>query len=202
MSIYKKLLEIQKEILKLKVDGQGDRYQYLTGSKLITYIKPLMNKHGLLLKNEIIDTHHEIVTYQTKYGDKTEMFVKINLIFSWIDVETGEKDENKFSSIGMNNFDKSLGSALTYAERYFIMKYFHISTDEDDIDNDEIRKVKEEEQQKIYEEKRKKVLNFIKNAKTIEEMNKITPEMRGNYDCMAQFNKKIEEIKNNLEKVS
>jgi len=30
-----------------------------------------------------------------------------------------------------------LGSALTYAERYFLLKYFHIATDEDDIDNPE-----------------------------------------------------------------
>ena len=38
---------------------------------------------------------------------------------------------------GMNGFEKGLGSALTYAERYFLLKYFHIATDEDDIDNPE-----------------------------------------------------------------
>jgi hypothetical protein len=34
----------------------------------------------------------------------------------------------------MNAWDKGLGSALTYAERYYLMKTFHIATDEDDID--------------------------------------------------------------------
>ena len=59
--------------------------------------------------------------------------------FTWIDSETGEKDENFFGANGQNGWDKGVGSALTYAERYFILKYFHISTDEDDIDNPEIR---------------------------------------------------------------
>jgi hypothetical protein len=40
-----------------------------------------------------------------------------------------------FAANGQNDFEKGLGSALTYAERYFLLKYFHISTDEDDIDN-------------------------------------------------------------------
>ena len=34
----------------------------------------------------------------------------------------------------MNAWDKGLGSALTYAERYYLMKTFHIATDEDDVD--------------------------------------------------------------------
>lgn len=34
----------------------------------------------------------------------------------------------------MNNWDKSLGSAITYAERYFLLKQFHIATDKDDVD--------------------------------------------------------------------
>jgi hypothetical protein len=55
--------------------------------------------------------------------------------FTWVDVETGEKDENLFAANGQNDWDKGVGSALTYAERYFLLKYFHIPTDEDDIDN-------------------------------------------------------------------
>ena len=52
-----------------------------------------------------------------------------------IDIETGDTDVNLFGANGQNGFEMGLGSALTYAERYFLLKYFHISTDEDDIDN-------------------------------------------------------------------
>ena len=55
--------------------------------------------------------------------------------FTWIDCETGEKDENLFGANGQNDWEKGLGSALTYAERYFLLKFFHIATDADDIDN-------------------------------------------------------------------
>jgi hypothetical protein len=55
--------------------------------------------------------------------------------FTWIDCETGESDVNEFGANGQNDWEKGLGSALTYAERYFLLKFFHIATDEDDIDN-------------------------------------------------------------------
>ena len=57
--------------------------------------------------------------------------------FTWIDCATGDKDVNSFGANGQNDWEKGLGSALTYAERYFLLKYFHIATDEDDIDNDQ-----------------------------------------------------------------
>lgn len=50
MSIYKKLLVIQKEILGLKKDKKSNNYSYLTGEKLLSFIKPIMNKEGLILK--------------------------------------------------------------------------------------------------------------------------------------------------------
>jgi len=55
--------------------------------------------------------------------------------FTWIDTETGDFDENLFGANGQNDWDKGVGSALTYGERYFLLKFFHIATDEDDIDN-------------------------------------------------------------------
>lgn len=62
--------------------------------------------------------------------------------FTWIDCATGETDVNLFGANGQNDWEKGLGSALTYAERYFLLKYFHIATDEDDIDNDQRKEVK------------------------------------------------------------
>ena len=47
---------------------------------------------------------------------------------------------NLFGANGQNDWEKGLGSALTYAERYFLLKFFHIATDEDDIDNEQRKK--------------------------------------------------------------
>lgn len=135
MSIYKKLLVIQKEVKGLSKDKKSHNYEYVTGNKLLSFIKPLMDKQGLILKQEILSIDNVRQDYKTKYSDKSEILSKVMMKFTWIDAETGDKDENLFGANGQNDWEKGLGSALTYGERYFLLKYFHIATDEDDIDN-------------------------------------------------------------------
>lgn len=135
--IYSKLLTIQKRINGLGKDKSTFNYKYVTGDKLLGEIKPMMNDLGLLLKQEVLSIHNTRQDYQTKNGSKSEILSKVMMRFTWIDVDTGEKDENLFGANGQNDWEKGLGSALTYAERYFLLKYFHIATDEDDIDNDQ-----------------------------------------------------------------
>lgn len=137
LNLYQKLLEIQKSIVGLGEDAKSFGYKYVSGTKVLSHVKPLMNKYGILLKQEVIDIENERQDYRTKSGEKSEILTKAKMRFTWIDVETGEKDENLFAANGQNDWEKGLGSALTYAERYFLLKFFHISTDKDDIDNPE-----------------------------------------------------------------
>jgi hypothetical protein len=136
MNLFQKLLEIQKRVVGLGKDSKSFSYQYVSGSKVLEHIKPLMNEYGIILKQEVIDIENTRQDYVTVKGvSKTEILTKAIMKFTWVDCVTGEKDENMFAANGQNDFEKGLGSALTYAERYFLLKYFHISTDEDDIDN-------------------------------------------------------------------
>ena len=135
LNLYQKLLTIQKRINGLGKDKKSFSYSYVTGDKVLGEIKPLMNELGLLLKQEIVSINNSRQDYSTKNGTKSEILSKVMMQFTWIDVESGEKDVNSFGANGQNDFEKGLGSALTYAERYFLLKYFHIATDEDDIDN-------------------------------------------------------------------
>ena len=143
MSIYIKLLTIQQKINGLGKDKATYNYKYVTGDKLLGEIKPMMNDLGLLLKQEVLSIENTRQDYQlvdNKTGvikNKAEILSKVMMQFTWIDCETGEKDVNLFGANGQNDWEKGLGSALTYAERYFLLKYFHIATDEDDIDNDQ-----------------------------------------------------------------
>lgn len=135
MSIYTKLHTIQKAVNGLSKDSNGQNYQYVSGTKILSHIKPLMAEHGLILKQEIVSIENERQNYATKNNpNKSEILSKVMMRFTWIDVETGEKDENSFGANGQNDWDKGVGSALTYGERYFLLKYFHIATDEDDVD--------------------------------------------------------------------
>ena len=136
--VYRKILELQRTVRALlpNANGGGDRnsYKYVSGAKLLGYLRPKMDELGIILKQEIVEESHERIDYATAYGHKSEMFTALKMRFTWIDVETGERDENEFIAFGQNGWDKGLGSALTYGERYFLLKFFHIATDEDDVD--------------------------------------------------------------------
>lgn len=204
MTIYKKLLQVQKEIKGLGKDqtsGTGNfGYKYVTGSKVLDHIKPILNEQGLILKQEITKVENERIDYTTKNGSKSEMLYKVWQKFTWIDTETGETDVNEFFAAGQNDWEKGLGSALTYAERYFLLKYFHIATDEDDIDNSE-RKAKEEI--KIKESKNDKIKELMaivgddidKLDKTLAHMNKVLKKENTGF---AQFS--FEELEAYLNK--
>lgn len=133
--LYKKLLEIQRSVRSLQKDEKAQgQYDYVSGSKLLYFVRGKMDELGVLLKMEVTDGKFERIDYQTRNGAKSEMFVWLKLKFTWIDAESGELMQVPFASSGMNNWDKGLGSALTYGERYFLLKFFHIATDQDDVD--------------------------------------------------------------------
>jgi hypothetical protein len=167
LNLYQKLHKIQSQILGLGKDKSSNSYKYVTGSKVLEHIKPLMNEYGLILKQEVLTIDNERQDYLVAVNTpnqktKSEILTKVMMKFTWIDVNSGEKDENLFGANGQNDWEKGLGSALTYAERYFLLKYFHIATDEDDIDNPE-RKEEELRAQKEQEEAQKKETERLTN---------------------------------------
>jgi hypothetical protein len=105
---------------------------------------------------------------------KSEINSKVMMRFTWIDCETGERDENLFGANGQNDWDKGLGSALTYAERYFLLKFFHIATDEDDIDNPDRKPDEKTTAKPVFDSKNPKFKEAHKaiseGAYTIEQM--------------------------------
>lgn len=140
LNLFQKLLVIQNRINGLGKDKSAFNYKYVTGDKVLGEIKPMMNELGLILKQEILGIEnvrqdYQLVDREGKIRQKNEILSKVDMRFTWVDADTGDKDENLFGANGQNDWDKGVGSALTYAERYFLLKYFHIATDEDDIDN-------------------------------------------------------------------
>lgn len=134
MSIYKKILELQKELKIIKRDGSANGYKYTTADQLFAIVRPKMDLLGLLLFQEITEAKSEHVNWKTKYGEKQQTYSSATFKFTWVDVDTSETLVHQFHADGFNDWDKSIGSAMTYAERYYIMKQFHIPTTELDPD--------------------------------------------------------------------
>ena len=137
LNVYRKLLEVKKKVPYIQKDKAGFNYKYATPSAVFGVINPILNEIGLILITDVIESKsYEIAPKTDKQGKlkAAEWKFDLNFIFHWVDVETGEKVSIPWSASGCNGDDKGLGSALTYAERYFVLKQFNIPTDEDDPD--------------------------------------------------------------------
>ena len=144
MSIYKKLLEVKKQVPYLQKDKKSFQYSYATPGLVLGVFNPLLNDADLsFLKTEVLEMTSERVLVKSKddkakfkpykpqvkdnegnitdTGQKEEKFFvdvyetlySLKMRFTWIDVETEEKDENLFFSSGLNGDEKGVGSALT-----------------------------------------------------------------------------------------
>jgi hypothetical protein len=196
LNIYQKLLTIQQKVSGLGKDKKGNNFEYVTGNKVLEHIKPLMNELGLILKIEVLSIDNVRQDYLTRNGSKSEINSKVMMRFTWVDTATGERDENLFGANGQNDWDKGVGSALTYGERYFLLKYFHIATDEDDIDNPDLRKsepVKLPEPPKLETPKvdlkalETSALDELKKCKTL-------AELKTTYDSFTTIQKNIQTV--------
>jgi hypothetical protein len=133
-AIYTKLLDIQKTIPVLAKDAETKEYAYLSDERLLSVVRPLMDERGLMLT--VQTTGRSVRADETKSGT-TRYFTEIDIKFTWVDVDTGETLEHTFTAQGVDLAgEKGIGKALTYGEKYYLLKLFHIPTPKDDPDAD------------------------------------------------------------------
>lgn len=137
MGIYDKFLQIQKSVDVIVKDGENknDKYDYVSGSRVLSIIRPMMNDMGLLLIPRIVRTN--IIEGATRSGT-ARFVVELTLEMLWVDTESGEQLTIPSYANGsdLGSAERAVGKALTYNEKYHLLKLFHIPTDKDDPDND------------------------------------------------------------------
>lgn len=225
ISIYEKLLSVKKKVPYLKKDKKSFQYSYATPSLVLGVFNPLLNEVGIILKTEVLDMTSERVLVKSKedkakfkpykpqtkdnqgnitdtgqkeekiFIDVYETLYSLKLRFTWIDVQTGEKDENIFFSSGLNGDEKGVGSALTYAERYFFLKYFNVPTDDDDPDSFQEKHLTEEQKKEIEDKKllETKEGKTIKNCKTVDSLGEVYKSMSS--ENQKKYAKLVSEFK-------
>jgi hypothetical protein len=143
MNLYQKIVEVRKAIDGFTKDAKGYQYSYVSGSQVLNKTKDKMDELGLLLVPSIkSDTKKfEIFQYETidKYGKpkkNIDYLTSADMAYTWINAEKPEEtllvDWAVFGQ--QDEVSKSFGSGLTYSERYFLLKFFGVPTDEDDPD--------------------------------------------------------------------
>lgn len=130
MNLYQKLLEIRRSVPYLQKVNQGHQYNYVSSSDVIGAVREKMDSLGVLLTPKITNTKVTVTPSGNRQSVLTELFID----FVWRCVESGEELVVPFYAQGVDPHEKGVGKALTYAEKYLLLKQFNIPTDNDDPD--------------------------------------------------------------------
>ena len=137
-NIYQKMLAITAELKTVAKNldvsaGNSGSYKAVSERDIIDAVKPLEEKHGIYsfpCDREILES--SILESETKYGKKTSFFTRIKTTYMFVNVDNpDEKITTITFSEGIDPQDKGSGKAMTYADKYALMKAYKISTGDD-----------------------------------------------------------------------
>lgn len=136
MSLFEKLLEIRKSVDYMQKTESGNQgAKYVDPAVLLKKIRVKMNEQGVILTPELSDSTIDQIAMPTKNNSSAMGFLfKASIKYTFIDVESGDKLEVPWFATGKHGQDPAMagGAALTYFERYFLLKFFQIPTSKDD----------------------------------------------------------------------
>ena len=142
-NIHQRINEAKHSMEGFIKDSKGYQYNYVSGSQVLHKLNPELYKHGINITFKTSDAKYEAVNLVVKGKEKTEYIVSLNVHYTITNTDRiEEKIESTIFAIGQQDDpSKALGTALTYSERYFLMKFFGLPTDEDDADARQKREV-------------------------------------------------------------
>lgn len=143
MNLYEKLFEIQKSCTYIQKNAQGYQYKYAAGTDVIAPIRAKMDELKVMLFPMVRKGQSERgESVDDKGKTKIQFFTQVDIDFVWVNIETPEeKVIVPWYAQGVDPAEKGVGKAWTYAERYFLLKFFHIPTDMDDPDRFQEKRV-------------------------------------------------------------
>lgn len=142
LNLFQKIADVKANIDGFTKDAKSYNYSYVSGSQVLHRIRNKMIENNLLLVPKTSEENYkqiDVTRFNKKAGREiatSEFIVEMKLTYVWINADKPEERfEVTFYAVGQqDDVSKAHGTALTYAERYFLMKFFNIPTDEDDAD--------------------------------------------------------------------
>ncbi len=145
--IMSKLFQVQQQFKTFAISEDSDKreangkptYKYTPGWEITEKFREAFDAIHLMLIPEYRFNKVETIEYPVykliggtpMSFPKREIHVTVDADFTFVDVDSGEtKGPFHFVAAGANGTDKSTASAIALAERYFLLKFFHVSTRE------------------------------------------------------------------------
>ena len=162
MNLQEKLAGISKMVEVINKNKSGYNYKYVSEDEILARVTAGMDKYHVRLSLRIVPGTMQVTPYSytkvksTKNGGKieevvNEILVQADMVYTWTNTDNPEeKEEAPWHLVGsQSDASQAFGSALSYSNRYFFLKYFHIATPDDDPDNWRSKKQLAAEQENI-----------------------------------------------------
>ena len=137
-NIYRKMANITSELSSvaknLEVGFGKNAYKAVGEADVLAAVKPLESKHGIYSypsARRVVDAQVMITTtYDGK--EKQNQFVRVETDYTFVNIENPEEKITVTSyGDGVDPQDKAVGKAMTYADKYALLKAYKIITGED-----------------------------------------------------------------------
>lgn len=140
-NIYKKMSAITAELTavakNLNVGIGKAAYKAVGEADVLAAVKPLEEKHGVysypysrkIVEADLVTTTSE---YQGKVTEKTNRYLRIETVYRFVNIGNPEEyiDITTYGD-GIDSQDKAVGKAMTYSDKYALLKAYKIITGED-----------------------------------------------------------------------
>lgn len=130
--------ELQTVAKNLTVEtARGKGYKAVSERDILDAVKPLEAKHGVysyptsreILESRLLESENE---YSGKLVKKTTFFARIMTVYRFVNVDDPrDYIETVTFAEGIDTQDKGSGKAMTYGDKYALMKAYKISTGDD-----------------------------------------------------------------------
>lgn len=142
MNIFQRIDAITAELAVVAKNltvqaSKTSSYKAVGERDIIDAVKPLEHKYGVVsypVRREILDdaTLESEATYNGNTTKKTTFYIKIRTTYRFVNIDKPEEYiETETISDGIDSGDKGGGKAMTYGDKYALMKVYKISTGDD-----------------------------------------------------------------------
>lgn len=137
-NIFQKMSLITNELRtvakNLNVDmGKGKSYKAVQEKDILDAVKPMEEKYGIYsypISREIVDS--DILEKETQYGVSKNLYMRIKTTYRFVNIDNPAECIDMISfADGIDSGDKATGKAMTYADKYALMKAYKIATGDD-----------------------------------------------------------------------
>ena len=149
LNIFQKMSAITEEINRVAKNlnvGTGQAtYKAVGEADVLSAVKPIEIKHGVYsypVNRNIVETNVLTTTTTKTFNgqetttEKNQLFMRIETIYRFVNIEKpDEYVEVTTYGDGVDSQDKAPGKAMTYADKYALLKAYKIETGDDPDQN-------------------------------------------------------------------